>query len=129
LRDLLPFCNFSTDAQNAYFADGIQDDVLTNLAKISDLKVISRTSVMPYRGQAHNVREIGKALDVACDGPEAEWLSLDEDCLDAAFVPGIGWPGPGGFLPREVLTTSLRDHQSAFTVEKGEALLPVFFTV
>ena len=62
---VLPFSNFSADAQNAYFADGIQDDVLTNLAKISDLKVISRTSVMPYRGQAHNVREIGKALDVA----------------------------------------------------------------
>ena len=50
---------------NAYFADGIQDDILTNLAKISDLKVISRTSVMPYRGQTHNIREIGKALNVA----------------------------------------------------------------
>jgi TolB-like protein/Flp pilus assembly protein TadD len=62
---VLPFSNFSSDPQNAYFADGIQDDVLTNLAKISDLKVISRTSVMPYRGQAHNAREIGKALNVA----------------------------------------------------------------
>ena len=47
------------------FADGIQDDVLTNLAKIGDLKVISRTSVMPYRGQTPNIREIGKALNVA----------------------------------------------------------------
>ena len=62
---VLPFENFSADAQNAFFADGIQDDVLTNLARISDLKVISRTSVMAYRGQAHNVREIGRALDVA----------------------------------------------------------------
>jgi TolB-like protein/Flp pilus assembly protein TadD len=62
---VLPFENFSADPENAFFADGIQDDVLTNLAKISDLKVISRTSVMPYRGQAHNVREIGRALDVA----------------------------------------------------------------
>jgi TolB-like protein/Flp pilus assembly protein TadD len=62
---VLPFANFSSDAANAYFADGIQDDVLTNLAKISDLKVISRTSVMPYRGQTHNLREIGKALNVA----------------------------------------------------------------
>lgn len=62
---VLPFENFSADAQNAFFADGIQDDVLTNLAKISDLKVISRTSVMPYRDQAHNLREIGRALDVA----------------------------------------------------------------
>ena len=49
---VLPFENFSDDKDNAYFADGIQDDILTNLAKISDLKVISRTSVMQYRGQA-----------------------------------------------------------------------------
>jgi TolB-like protein/Flp pilus assembly protein TadD len=62
---VLPFDNFSADKENAYFADGIQDDILTNLARIGDLKVISRTSVMPYRGQTHNVREIGKALNVA----------------------------------------------------------------
>ena len=62
---VLPFANLSSDTSNAFFADGIQDDVLTNLAKISDLKVISRTSVMPYRGQTHNIREIGKALNVA----------------------------------------------------------------
>jgi len=62
---VLPFDNFSADKENAFFADGIQDDILTNLARIGDLKVISRTSVMPYRGQTHNVREIGKALNVA----------------------------------------------------------------
>lgn len=62
---VLPFENLSDDKENAYFADGIQDDVLTNLSKIGDLKVISRTSVMPYRGKASNVREIGKALGVA----------------------------------------------------------------
>jgi TolB-like protein/Flp pilus assembly protein TadD len=63
---VLPFTNFSDDPKNAYFADGMQDDILTSLARIRDLKVISRTSVMPYRGQtAHNVREIGKALGVA----------------------------------------------------------------
>ena len=62
---VLPFENFSDDKENAYFADGIQDDVLTNLSKIGDLKVISRTSVLPYRGKASNVREIGKALGVA----------------------------------------------------------------
>jgi TolB-like protein/Tfp pilus assembly protein PilF len=62
---VLPFDNFSAEKENAYFADGIQDDILTNLARIGDLKVISRTSVMPYRGQTHNVREIGKALNVA----------------------------------------------------------------
>ncbi|HEU0273263.1 MAG TPA: hypothetical protein VFQ83_01900 [Candidatus Udaeobacter sp.] len=61
---VLPFESFSGDKENAYFADGIQDDVLTNLSKIGDLKVISRTSVMPYRGKGSNVREIGKALGV-----------------------------------------------------------------
>src|SRR6266567_5596039 len=62
---VLPFENLSDEKENAYFADGIQDDVLTNLSKISDLKVISRTSVMQYKGAAKNVREIGKALGVS----------------------------------------------------------------
>src|SRR4029453_2560736 len=62
---VLPFENLSGEKENAYFADSIQDDVLTNLSKIGDLKVISRTSVMPYRGKASNVREIGKELGVA----------------------------------------------------------------
>src|SRR5436190_321274 len=62
---VLPFENFSDDKENAFFADGIQDDILTNLAKIGDLKVISRTSVMSYRGKEKNVREIGQALGVS----------------------------------------------------------------
>src|SRR5207237_8910584 len=62
---VLPFENLSAEQEKRYFADGIQDDILTNLSKIGDLKVISRTSVMPYRGKASNVREIGKALGVA----------------------------------------------------------------
>src|SRR5438094_2955002 len=62
---VLPFENLSDNKENAYFADGIQDDVLTNLSKIGDLKVISRTSVMQYRGKTTNVREIGKALGVS----------------------------------------------------------------
>ncbi len=62
---VLPFENFSDEKENAYFADGIQDDILTNLSKIGDLKVISRTSVMPYRGKTSNVREIGRALGVS----------------------------------------------------------------
>jgi len=62
---VLPFENFSDDKENAFFADGIQDDILTSLAKIGDLKVISRTSVMPYRGKEKNAREIGKALGVS----------------------------------------------------------------
>jgi TolB-like protein/Tfp pilus assembly protein PilF len=62
---VLPFENRSDDKENAYFADGIQDDILTNLSKIGDLKVISRTSVAPYRDKKTNVREIGKALGVS----------------------------------------------------------------
>src|SRR6266550_2913830 len=63
---VLPFQNLSDEKENAYFADGIQDDILTNLSKIGDLKVISRMSVMSYRGEGvHNAREIGKALGVA----------------------------------------------------------------
>src|SRR5216684_4425819 len=63
---VLPFQNLSDEKENAYFADGMQDDILTNLSKISDLKVISRTSVMSYRGSGtRNAREIGKTLGVA----------------------------------------------------------------
>ena len=61
---VLPFENLSEDKENAFFADGVQDDILNKLAKIADLKVISRTSVMDYRGN-HNLREIGKALRVS----------------------------------------------------------------
>jgi TolB-like protein/Flp pilus assembly protein TadD len=62
---VLPFQNLSDEKENAYFADGIQDDILTNLSKIGDLKVISRTSVMSYRGSGtRNARDIGKALGV-----------------------------------------------------------------
>ena len=62
---VLPFENLSDEKENAYFADGVQDDILTNLSKISDLKVISRTSVMGYRGRTSNLREIGKTLGVS----------------------------------------------------------------
>ena len=63
---VLPFENLSTDRENAFFADGVQDEILTNLAKIADLKVISRTSVMQYKtGAKRNLREIAKALGVA----------------------------------------------------------------
>ena len=62
---VMPFENLSEDKENAHFADGIQDDILTNLAKIGDMKVISRLSVMAYRDAPHNAREIGKALGVS----------------------------------------------------------------
>jgi TolB-like protein/Tfp pilus assembly protein PilF len=63
---VLPFENFSDDKSNAFLADGIQDDILTSLATVTQLKVISRSSVMQYRGDARrNLREIGKVLGVA----------------------------------------------------------------
>jgi TolB-like protein/predicted Ser/Thr protein kinase/Flp pilus assembly protein TadD len=61
---VLPFENLSDDKEDAFFADGVQDDVLTKLAKIADLKVISRTSVMGYRGK-RDLRQIGRALGVS----------------------------------------------------------------
>ena len=62
---VLPFENLSEDKDNEHFADGVHDDVLTSLAKIEDLKVISRTSVMQYRAKAHNVRAIAQELGVS----------------------------------------------------------------
>ena len=63
---VLPFENLSSDKENAYFTDGVQDEILTDLAKIADLKVISRTSVMQYKsGVARNLRKIGEELGVA----------------------------------------------------------------
>jgi TolB-like protein/Tfp pilus assembly protein PilF len=63
---VLPFQNLSEEKQNAYFTDGVQDEILTDLAKIAELKVISRTSVMQYKsGLARNLRKIGEELGVA----------------------------------------------------------------
>ena len=61
---VLPFENLSDDKSDASFVDGMQDDVLTKLARIADLKVISRTSVMDYRGK-RNLRQIGNDLRVS----------------------------------------------------------------
>src|SRR5881275_3227112 len=61
---VLPFENLNGQKENSVFADGVQDDILTKLAKIADLKVISRTSVMEYRGK-RNMRQIGDALRVS----------------------------------------------------------------
>ncbi len=62
---VLPFENLSRDPDNAYFAEGIQDEILTRLAKIADLKVISRTSTQHYKSAPENLPEIGKQLGVA----------------------------------------------------------------
>jgi serine/threonine-protein kinase len=63
---VLPFSNLSKEQENAFFTDGVQDEILTDLAKVADLKVISRTSVMSYKsGIARNLRQIGRQLGVA----------------------------------------------------------------
>src|SRR5438874_3640689 len=62
---VLPFANLSRDPDNAYFADGIQDEILTRLSKIADLKVISRTSTQQYQSKPGNLSEIAKQLNVA----------------------------------------------------------------
>src|SRR5205814_10607046 len=63
---VLPFENLSNEKENAYFADGVQDEILTGLSRVTDLKVISRTSVMQYKaGPRPNLREIATDLGVA----------------------------------------------------------------
>ncbi|MFL6513415.1 MAG: adenylate/guanylate cyclase domain-containing protein, partial [Chthoniobacterales bacterium] len=62
---VLPFENFEADKESSYFADGVQDDILTDLAKVADLKVISRRSMAQYRGSTQSIRDIGQALQVA----------------------------------------------------------------
>jgi TolB-like protein/Flp pilus assembly protein TadD len=62
---VLPFTNMSGDPENEYFSDGITDDIITQLSKIADIKVISRTSVMQYKDSEKNLRRIGEELGVA----------------------------------------------------------------
>ena len=83
---VLPFENLSNDREDASFADGVQDDLLTKLATIADLKVISRTSAMQYRDQ-HNTRQIGDALRVAhlLEGSVRKtgaWLHINAQLID-----------------------------------------------
>jgi TolB-like protein/Tfp pilus assembly protein PilF len=83
---VLPFENLSNDREDAAFADGVQDDILTKLARIADLKVISRTSVMQYRGN-QNTHEIGDALRVShvLEGSVRKtgaWLHVNAQLID-----------------------------------------------
>ena len=83
---VLPFENLSNDREDASFADGVQDDLLTKLANIAHLKVISRTSVMQYRGK-QNIREIGDALRVShvLEGSVRKtgaWLHINAQLID-----------------------------------------------
>jgi TolB-like protein/Flp pilus assembly protein TadD/predicted Ser/Thr protein kinase len=84
---VLPFENLSNDREDASFADGVQDDLLTKLAKIADLKVISRTSVMGYQGK-QNTRQIGSELGVShvLEGSVRKtgaWLHINVQLIDA----------------------------------------------
>ena len=84
---VLPFENLSNDREDASFADGVQDDLLTKLAKIADLKVISRTSVMGYQGK-QNTRQIGSELGVShvLEGSVRKtgaWLHINAQLIDA----------------------------------------------
>ncbi len=84
---VLPFESLSNDREDAFFADGVQDDLLTKLAKIADVKVISRTSVMQYRGK-RNAREIGDALRIShvLEGSVRKtgaWLHINVQLIDA----------------------------------------------
>src|SRR6476620_7652270 len=84
---VLPFENLSNDREDASFADGVQDDLLTKLAKIAGLKVISRTSVMGYRDK-QNTRQIGKELQVSnvLEGSVRKtgaWLHINAQLIDA----------------------------------------------
>src|SRR5262249_42648593 len=83
---VLPFENLSNDREDASFADGVQDDLLTKLAKIADLKVISRTSVMGYQGK-QNTRQVGNALGVShvLEGSVRKtgaWLHINVQLID-----------------------------------------------
>jgi TolB-like protein/Tfp pilus assembly protein PilF/predicted Ser/Thr protein kinase len=82
---VLPFENVGEDKEHAAFADGVQDDILTKLAKIADLKVISRTSVMDYRGK-RNVRQIGDALRVSHVLEGSARRSADRIHLNAQLI-------------------------------------------
>src|SRR5438067_6014928 len=82
---VLPFENLNDQKENSVFADGVQDDILTKLAKIADLKVISRTSVMDYRGK-RNVRQIGDALRVSHVLEGSARRSADRIHLNAQLI-------------------------------------------
>src|SRR5437879_958990 len=96
---VLPFQSLSDEKENAYFADGMQDDILTNVSKIGDLKVISRMSVMSYRGDGlRNAREIGKALGVATllygsVRRAGNRVRVSVQCISACIGASIGWAG------------------------------------
>jgi len=86
---VLPFTNLSGNSEEEYFSDGITEDIITHLAKIGDLKVISRTSVMQFKGTTKTIREIGKTLNagVVLEGSvrrEGDQVRISAQLIDAS---------------------------------------------
>ena len=95
---VLPFENRSEDKANAYFADGIQDEILTRLSKIADLKVISRTSTQHYKSAPENLPEIARQLGVAhiLEGSVSSQTNKQSGGLRCVFArPGFRSTRPG----------------------------------
>src|SRR5882724_4653054 len=86
---VLPFENRSEDKANAYFADGIQDEILTRLAKIADLKVISRTSTQHYKSAPENLSEIARQLGVAHIVEGSVQKSGDSVCVNVQLIKAV----------------------------------------
>ena len=93
---VLPFDNMSGDADKAYFADGITEDLITDLSKVGGLVVIARNSTFQYKGKARDVREIGKALNAryVLEGSvrrSGESVRVNAQLIDAASgAPRVG---------------------------------------
>jgi len=87
---VLPFANMSGDPEQAYFADGLVEDMITTLSKLSGLRVIARNSTFVYKGRAVDVREVGRELDnwrkMQFRNDVAQ-LEADVAALEAAGLP------------------------------------------
>src|SRR5207253_1488848 len=103
---VLPFANLSEDKANAYFADGIQDEILTRLSKIADLKVISRTSTQHYKSAPENLPEIARQLGVAHILEGSVQRSADAVRLDPKFA--LAWALLSDIESRGYLTQNLQ---------------------
>src|SRR4029077_191866 len=99
---VLPFENLSEDPNNAYFADGIQEEILTRLASISDLKVISRTSTQRYHTKPGNLAEIAKQLGVANILEGSVQKAADQVRVNVQLITAQTDPDLGAHLRPEV---------------------------
>lgn len=120
---VLPFANRSTDAEDIYFTDGIHDDLLTQLSRIDAFSVISRTSVMEYRGTTKNLRQIAYELSVAnvLEGSvqrAGDRVRINVQLIDA-YTDEHLW---AEIYDRELTTGNLFDIQSEIAIAVAEAL-------